>query len=654
MSGLRAHTGPAERVVGAEDRRAADGQRVCSRYAWAEMATRRKSAKQRDADRAPVLNALMRIAVSRLELSEVFDQVAEQVRRLVPFDRMVLLRRLPGANEVEVYAGAGDPPPELERPRMPLDNTPWGESMATGQPLIANATDDSPWPIMRELREESGYRCVMQVPLRAEGGTFGALALASYEFDTFTEQDVQSAQEIADHLAVVMELAFLHVQEREATRREERARLARDLHDTLGQSLASIAIQLEAAEDLPAAAADEVRAVITTVRQQARESLEEARRTVWEPRPTALANADLASALRSEAARLDRAGTTVSITVAGAAPTSLPERIEITLFRIAQEAMNNISKHARAKATQIQLEYEPSAVRLRVSDDGVGFDPEALSETLGGRGFGLSSMQERARLVGGRIDVRSRVGLGTEIDVVLPVQADDDPVPALAHASIHANRPADRPDAIRVLVVDDHEVVRTGIRAMLDRSAGTTVVGEAGDGESALAQIAELEPDVTLLDVAMPGLDGVRTLQELRRRGLTARVILLSVFAKEEQIFDGIRSGARGYLVKDTGREDLIQAIRTVHGGGSLLPPVIAERLADRLDQGSRDDLTDREREILQHLASGATNKEIARAVSLSPGTVKWHIANVFQKLGASTRTEAVRVAQERGLTPGS
>ena len=223
-----------------------------------------------------------------------------------------------------------------------------------------------------------------------------------------------------------------------------------------------------------------------------------------------------------------------------------------------------------------------------------------------------------------------------------------------ARAAIHANRPADRPDAIRVLVVDDHEVVRRGIHDMLDRSAGITVVGEAGDGESALAQIAELKPDVTLLDVAMPRMDGVRTLQELRRRGLTARVILLSVFAKEEQIFEGIRSGARGYLVKDTGRDDLIHAIRAVHGGGSLLPPVIAERLADRIDQGGRDDLTDREREILQHLASGATNKEIARAVSLSSGTVKWHIANVFQKLGASTRTEAVRVAQERGLTARS
>ena len=596
----------------------------------------------------------MRIAVSRLELSDVFDQVAEQVRRLVLFDRMVLLRRLPGANEFEVYAGAGEPPPELERPRMPIENTPLAESMVTGQPLITNATDDSPWPIMRELREQSGYRCVMWLPLRAEGGIFGALSLASYAFDAFTEQDVQSAQEIADHLAVVVELAFLHLQEREATRREERARLARDLHDTIGQSLASIAIQLEAAEDLPAEAADEVRSIITTVRQQARESLEEARRTIWEPRPAALANADLASALRNEADRLDRAGTTVSVTVVGAAPTSLPERIEITLFRVAQEAMNNIAKHAGAKAAQIQLEYQPSTVRLRVSDDGAGFDPAALSETLTGGGFGLTSMQERARLLGGRVDVRSQVGLGTEVSVVLPVRADDGPTPALAHVSIHANRPADRPDAIRVLVVDDHEVVRRGIRAMLDRSAGITVVGEAGDGESALAQIAELKPDVTLLDVAMPRMDGVRTLQELRRHGLTARVILLSVFAKEEQIFEGIRSGARGYLVKDTGRDDLIHAIRTVHDGGSLLPPVIAERLADRIDHGARDDLTDREREILQHLASGATNKEIARAVSLSSGTVKWHIANIFQKLGASTRTEAVRVAQERGLTAHS
>ena len=194
------------------------------------------------------------------------------------------------------------------------------------------------------------------------------------------------------------------------------------------------------------------------------------------------------------------------------------------------------------------------------------------------------------------------------------------------------------------------EAVRRGIRNMLEQSDGVTVVGEAGDGEDAIEKIRTLVPDVVLMDIQMPKLDGVETVRRLRALGLEPQVILLSVYDRDEYIFEGLRAGARGYLLKDVAEEDLVRAIKTVHGGGSLLQPVIAKRLIDRLDSEARPHLTERELEVLQLLASGARNKEIADQLTLSVRTVRFHVENIYQKLGARNRTQAVRVASESGL----
>ena len=203
---------------------------------------------------------------------------------------------------------------------------------------------------------------------------------------------------------------------------------------------------------------------------------------------------------------------------------------------------------------------------------------------------------------------------------------------------------------IRVLVVDDQEVVRRGIRSMLDPYDDLVVVGEAGDGEEAIERIRALAPGVVLLDTQMPKLDGVETTRLLREAGLEIQVILLSVYAEDEYIFDGLRAGTRGYILKDAAADDLSRAIRTVHRGGSLLQPIITTRLIERLDNGAGPHLTDRELEVLRLLASGARNKEIAGELTLSVGTDRFHLQNIYQKLDVQGRTQAVRVATKRGF----
>ena len=151
----------------------------------------------------------------------------------------------------------------------------------------------------------------------------------------------------------------------------------------------------------------------------------------------------------------------------------------------------------------------------------------------------------------------------------------------------------------------------------------------------------------------MPKLDGVETVRRLRQLGIDTPVVLLSVYAKDEYIFDGLRAGARGYLMKDVGRAELVQAIKTVHAGGSLLQPVIANRLVERMAIDQAAGLSERQQEVLQLLASGVRNQEIADQLFLSLRTVKFHIENLYRNLGVRTRTEAVRVARERSILPG-
>ncbi len=212
---------------------------------------------------------------------------------------------------------------------------------------------------------------------------------------------------------------------------------------------------------------------------------------------------------------------------------------------------------------------------------------------------------------------------------------------------------------ISVLIVDDHPVVRRGLRVLLEVQDGIAVAGEAGDGATAIALAAEHAPDVILLDLKLPGTDGIAVLGELRARGSTARVLVLTSATEPASARAAVRSGAAGVLYKDVDPDALVRAIRSVHDGHLLLAPEAAGPLVHSAGPawGGLDALTAREREVLAELARGRSNREIARALHVSEKTVKAHVSAVLAKLGVQDRTQAallaVRYEQGAGGSPG-
>jgi NarL family two-component system response regulator LiaR len=221
------------------------------------------------------------------------------------------------------------------------------------------------------------------------------------------------------------------------------------------------------------------------------------------------------------------------------------------------------------------------------------------------------------------------------------------------------------PDPIRVLVVDDHAVVREGLRTFLELQDGIQVVGEAADGEQAVARAAELEPDVILMDLVMPHLDGIGAMRELRRRASPSRVIVLTSFLDDDRLMPALQAGAAGYLLKDVEPSELARAVRSACADEALIDPTVAARLLHTLSgEGNRDgsrgaigpadtieQLTRREREVLELIALGQSNKRIARELGVAEKTVKTHVGHLLAKLGVTDRTQAALLFVQSGLS---
>jgi NarL family two-component system response regulator LiaR len=209
-------------------------------------------------------------------------------------------------------------------------------------------------------------------------------------------------------------------------------------------------------------------------------------------------------------------------------------------------------------------------------------------------------------------------------------------------------------DPIRVMIVDDHAVVRQGLKSYLRAQSDIEFVGEAASGEEAVDQVAVLEPDVVLMDLVMPGMDGVETMTRISATGASARVIVLTSFAEDEQIVAAVKAGAAGYLLKDVRPEELIDAIRAVHAGDARIHPSVAARLMNQVARPAAnqkvDALTSRELEVLKALARGMANKEIAADLGVAEKTVKTHVSAILRKLQVADRTQAALYAVREHL----
>ena len=209
-------------------------------------------------------------------------------------------------------------------------------------------------------------------------------------------------------------------------------------------------------------------------------------------------------------------------------------------------------------------------------------------------------------------------------------------------------------DKISVLLVDDHPVVRQGLRTFLELQTDMEVVGEAADGEEAVATVEQLVPDVVLMDLMMPNMDGIEAIRQIRQISPTTRVIALTSFVDDSKVFGSVKAGAAGYLLKDVQPQDLADAIRTVHGGEALLHPAIAAKLLQEFSEPAErqpfENLTAREMEVLRLVAQAKSNKEIAAEFVLSEKTVKTHVSNILQKLHLADRTQAAVYAIRQRL----
>ncbi len=210
-------------------------------------------------------------------------------------------------------------------------------------------------------------------------------------------------------------------------------------------------------------------------------------------------------------------------------------------------------------------------------------------------------------------------------------------------------------ESVRILIADDHRFVREGIAAVLNREKDLEVVGQACDGSEAVSQASKLRPDIILMDLQMPGVDGVEAIRQIREQDPNASIVILTMFDTDDYIFRGIEAGARAYVLKDASSADVLEAIRALHRGASVIESTVATRLMDRFCELSRAQapagaLSPREMEVLKLMAEGSANKEIAEHLYIEASTVKTHTIHIFKKLGVKRRSSAVAEAVKRGI----
>ncbi|KEK19800.1 helix-turn-helix transcriptional regulator [Bacillus gaemokensis] len=412
---------------------------------------------------------------------------------------------------------------------------------------------------------------------------------------------------------------------------EERDRLSKDLHDTMGHSYTSIIMGMETLRmELKSKEGEQQ---LDSLLQLARNSMEEVRLYLHqldlsqESLPLAVTLQQLTEEFKKHSK------VNVRTRIIGE-EYMVSKQSKMTLYRSLQESLTNAVRHGHSTEIIVSLHFEPQQIRLDVQDNGCGVEEWK-------DGFGLTAMKERMSQSQGRVIVYSKKGEGTLISCVLPKQVQ------LSN------------EQIRLCIVDDHSFIRESLHTILDGQEDLQVVGMAEDGERALELCERLKPDVVLMDLEMPNLDGIYATKMIKKKWPDIRVLILSTFQNTERAKEIIRNGADGYLLKSIDSRELAESIRLVYRGGTMINHDLFHRMWEENEETglfeSRSDgkeygLTKRELEILELLSQGSRYKTIASTLYLSNGTVRNYASNLYEKLGVKNREEAVQKAKDIGL----
>lgn len=412
---------------------------------------------------------------------------------------------------------------------------------------------------------------------------------------------------------------------------EERDRLSKDLHDTMGHSYTSIIMGMETLRmELKSKEGEQQ---LDSLLQLARNSMEEVRLYLHQL-DLSQESLPLATTLQQLTEEFKKhAKVNVRTRIIGE-EYMVSKQSKMTLYRSLQESLTNAVRHGHSTEIIVSLHFEPQQIRLDVQDNGCGVEEWK-------DGFGLTAMKERVSQSQGRVIVYAKKGEGTLISCVLPKQVQ------LAN------------EQIRLCIVDDHSFIRESLHTILSGLEDLQVVGMAEDGEQALELCGRLKPDVVLMDLEMPNLDGIHATKMIKKKWPDIRVLILSTFQNTERAKEIIRNGADGYVLKSIDSRELAESIRLVYRGGAMITHDLFHRMWEENEETglfeSRSDgieygLTKRELEILELLSQGSRYKIIASTLYLSNGTVRNYASNLYEKLGVKNREEAVQKAKDIGL----
>ncbi|PEY29506.1 histidine kinase [Bacillus cereus] len=412
---------------------------------------------------------------------------------------------------------------------------------------------------------------------------------------------------------------------------EERDRLSKDLHDTMGHSYTSIIMGMETLR--AELKTNEGEQKLDSLLQLARNSMEEVRMYLHqmdlpqESLPLTVMLQQLTEEFE------EHTEVNVRTRIIGE-EYMVSKQSKMTLYRSLQEALTNAVRHGQSTEIIVSLHFEPQQIRLDVQDNGCGVEDWK-------DGFGLSAMKERMIQLQGRVTVYSQKGEGTLISCLLPKMVE---------------LPNER---IRLCIVDDHSFIRESLHTILNGQEDLQVVGMAEDGEQAVELCESLKPDIVLMDLEMPNLDGIHATKIIKGKWPDIRVLILSTFQDTERAKEIIRNGADGYLLKSINSLELAESIRLVYRGGTMINHDLFHRMWEENEEtgsvesksdGKEFGLTKRELEVLNLLSQGSRYKTIASKLYLSNGTVRNYASNLYEKLGVKNREEAVQKAKETGL----